>query len=109
MVNGTSLKRLANGLMSINHFLLETSYDKFIIIMIKLISRLLFPIMLVFAALFGYSLGEGHPQYWYIVVIGILLTLDIAITYILDKLSDFNFYKDSALKLWALKDTLKKK
>jgi hypothetical protein len=109
MVNGTSLKRLANGLMSINHFLLETSYDKFIIIMIKLISRLLLPIAIVFGALFGYSFGQGHPQYWYLVVIVILFLLDMGITFVLDKLSDFNFYKDSAIKLWALKDTLKKK
>ena len=64
---------------------------------------------MVLAALFGYSFGQGHPQYWYLVGVAILFLLDIGITFVLDKLSDFNFYKDSAIKLWALKDTLKKK
>ena len=67
--------------------------------MIKIVSKLLLPIAMVFAALFGVSWGEGNPQYWYLFVIFILFLLDMGITFVLDKVTDFNFYKDVLLKL----------
>ena len=54
--------------------------------MLKLISKVLLPIAMIFAALFGASWAEGCPQYWYIVGIVILFLMSCAIDYIIDKL-----------------------
>ena len=76
--------------------------------MFKLFTKSLIPIAMVLAGLFGYSIGQGHPQYWYLIFVILLFLLDIGITFILDKVTDFNFYKDSAIKLWSMRGLLKR-
>ena len=70
--------------------------------MLKLISKVLLPIAMVFAVLFGASWAEGCPQYWYIVGIVILFLMSCAIDYIIDKLGSMGFYKNCGLSAWEI-------
>ena len=70
--------------------------------MLKLISKVLLPIAMIFAALFGASWAEGCPQYWYIVGIVILFLMSCAIDYIIDKLGSMEFYKNCGLSAWEI-------
>ena len=70
--------------------------------MLKLISKVLLPIAMVFAVLFGASWAEGCPQYWYIVGIVILFLMSCAIDYIIDKLGSMEFYKNCGLSAWEI-------
>jgi len=70
--------------------------------MLKLISKALLPIAMIFAALFGASWAEGCPQYWYIVGIVILFLMSCAIDFVIDKLGSIEFYKNCGLSAWDL-------
>jgi hypothetical protein len=70
--------------------------------MLKLISKALLPIAMIFAALFGASWAEGCPQYWYIVGIVILFLMSCAIDYVIDKLGSVEFYKNCGLSMWEM-------
>lgn len=75
--------------------------------MLKLISKLLLPIAMVFAALFGASWSQGCPQYWYLVSIVILFVMSCAIDYLIDKLGSVEFYKDCGLTVWKFANKIK--
>ena len=77
--------------------------------MLKLISKALLPIAMVLAACFGYTWGQGNPQYLFLVGVVILFLIDMGITIVMDKVSDLNFYKDTGLKLWSYRGTIKNK
>jgi hypothetical protein len=77
--------------------------------MLKLISKVLLPIAMIFAALFGASWAEGCPQYWYIVGIVILFIVSCIIDYIIDKLGSIEFYKNCGLSVWKIAKNLKLK
>ncbi len=77
--------------------------------MLKLISKVLLPIAMIFAALFGASWAEGCPQYWYIVGIVVLFLVSCAIDFVIDKLGSVEFYKDCGLSIFRLAKRLKDK
>jgi len=70
--------------------------------MLKIISKLLLPIAMIFAALFGASWAEGYPQYWYLVGIVILFIMSCAIDYVIDKLGSIEFYKSCGISAWGM-------
>lgn len=70
--------------------------------MLKIISKLLLPIAMIFAALFGASWAEGCPQYWYLVGIVILFIMSCAIDYAIDKISSIEFYKNCGISAWGM-------
>ena len=77
--------------------------------MLKIVSKLLLPIAMIFAALFGASWAEGSPQYWYIVGIVILFVMSCAIDYVIDKVGSIEFYKSCGLSAWKMAKNLKNK
>ena len=74
--------------------------------MLKIIVKLLMPIALVIAALFGYTVGIDTPSYLLLFFTILVFFIDIAIAFVMDKVSDLNFYKNIGVSAWQL---LKKK
>ena len=70
--------------------------------MLKIIVKLLIPIALVLAVLFGYTIGIGTPSYLLLFFTILVFFIDIAIAFVMDKVSDLNFYKNIGVSAWQL-------
>ena len=70
--------------------------------MLKIIVKLLMPIALVLAVLFGYTVGIGTPSYLLLFFTILVFFIDIAIAFVMDKVSDLNFYKNIGVSAWQL-------
>lgn len=68
----------------------------------KIIVKLLMPIALILVALFGYTVGIGTPSYLLLFFTILVFFIDIAIAFIMDKVSDLNFYKNIGVSAWQL-------
>ena len=60
------------------------------------------PIALVLSALFGYTIGIGSPSYLLLFLTILVFFIDMAITFVMDKVTDFNFYKNTRISAWQL-------
>ena len=49
------------------------------------------PIALVLAVLFGYTIGIGTPSYLLLFFTILVFFIDMAITFVMDKVTDLNF------------------
>ena len=74
--------------------------------MLKIIVKLLIPIALVLAVLFGYTIGIGTPSYLLLFFTIFVFFIDMAVAFVMDKVSDLNYYKNIGVSAWQL---LKKK
>ena len=70
--------------------------------MLKIIVKLLMPIALVLAVLFGYTIGIGTPSYLLLFFTILVFFIDIAIAFVMDKVTDLNFYKNTVVSAWQL-------
>ena len=70
--------------------------------MLKIIVKLLMPIALVLAVLFGYTIGIGTPSYLLLFFTILVFFIDMAITFVMDKVTDLNFYKNTVVSAWQL-------
>ena len=70
--------------------------------MLKIIVKLLMPIALVLAALFGYTVGIGTPRYLLLFFTILVFFIDMAIAFVMDKVSDLNCYKNIGVSAWQL-------
>lgn len=70
--------------------------------MLKIIVKLLIPIALVLAALFGYTIGIGTPSYLLLFFTIFVFFIDMAIAFVMDKVTDLNFYKNTSISAWKL-------
>ena len=70
--------------------------------MLKIIVKLLMPIALVLAALFGYTVGIGTPSYLLLFFTILVFFIDMAIAFVMDKVTDLNFYKNTGVSAWQL-------
>ena len=70
--------------------------------MLKIIVKLLIPIALVLAVLFGYTIGIGTPSYLLLFFTIFVFFIDMAITFVMDKVTDLNFYKNTGVSAWKL-------
>jgi hypothetical protein len=70
--------------------------------MLKIIVKLLMPIALVLAALFGYTIGIGAPSYLLLFFTILVFFIDMAIAFVMDKVTDINFYKNTGVSVWQL-------
>lgn len=68
----------------------------------KIIVKLLMPIALILAALFGYTVGIGTPSYLLLFFTILVFFIGIAIAFVMDKVSDLNFYKNIGVSVWQL-------
>ena len=64
------------------------------------------PIALVLAVLFGYTIGIGTPSYLLLFFTIFVFFIDMAVAFVMDKVSDLNYYKNIGVSAWQL---LKKK
>jgi hypothetical protein len=55
------------------------------------------PIALVLAALFGYTIGIGAPSYLLLFFTVLVFFIDMAIAFVMDKVTDLNFYKNTGV------------
>ena len=60
------------------------------------------PIALVLAALFGYTIGIGTPSYLLLFFTIFVFFIDMAIAFVMDKVTDLNFYKNTSISTWKL-------
>lgn len=60
------------------------------------------PIALVLAALFGYTIGIGAPNYLLLFFTVLVFFIDMAIAFVMDKVTDLNFYKNTGISAWKL-------
>ena len=60
------------------------------------------PIALVLAALFGYTVGIGTPSYLLLFFTILVFFIDMAIAFVMDKVSDLNYYKNIGVSAWQL-------
>lgn len=60
------------------------------------------PIALVLSALFGYTIGIGTPSYLLLFLTILVFFIDMAIAFVMDKVTDFNFYKNTGISAWQL-------
>ena len=70
--------------------------------MLKIIVKLLMSIALILAALFGYTVGIGTPSYLLLFFTILVFFIDIAIAFVMDKVSDLNLYKNIRVSAWQL-------
>ena len=70
--------------------------------MLKIIVKLLMPIALVLAVLFGYTIGIGTPSYLLLFFTILVFFIDMAVAFVMDKVSDLNFYKNIGVSAWQL-------
>lgn len=60
------------------------------------------PIALVLSALFGYTIGIGTPSYLLLFFAILVFFIDMAIAFVMDKVTDLNFYKNTSISVWKL-------
>ena len=60
------------------------------------------PIALVLSALFGYTIGIGTPSYLLLFLTILVFFIDMAIAFVMDKVTDLNFYKNTSISAWQL-------
>ena len=60
------------------------------------------PIALVLAALFGYTIGIGATSYLLLFFTVIVFFIYMSIAFVMDKVTDLNFYKNTGVSAWQL-------
>ena len=85
------------GAMILEHRWFESNTTD---IMVKVLIKLIMPLALVLAACFGYTVGMGNPSWLLLILTVLVFLLDLGISFVMDKVTDFNFYKNTSVGLW---------
>ena len=73
--------------------------------MIKVLSKLIMPLALVLAVCFGYTIGIGTPSWVLLFLTVLVFLIDLGISFVMDKVTDLNFYKNTGMSVWQLLKT----